>query len=98
MIIPLILAAILQVEAYPIGQTINKDRTLVYWVVEFSGEDCGGNIHRWREQVDVEGEKNSLEVAAIGNNQLVAKLETDPQARGFVGAICEYSNTSELFF
>ena len=43
----------LSLEAYAVGRTVNTERTVEYWIVEFSGEDCRGNIHRWREELDI---------------------------------------------
>lgn len=93
----LALAISLQVEAYPVGRTVNTENTIVYWVVEFSGTDCQGNIHRRREEVNTYGEADRLGVITIANKQLLKKLrEGEETVVGFLKALeatCERLNT-----
>ena len=81
---------LLSIEAYPAGRTVNTVRVVEYWIVEFSGEDCGGNVHRWREEVDVvvDREIDSLEIKIRGNEQFVKKVEGGNEyATGFLRAL-----------
>lgn len=86
----------LEVDAYPIGRTVNTERTITYWVVEFSGKDCAGNVHRRREEVDIIGSATEEEVISIGNQMLLDRvIAGDKLILGFLEAIeCDSSNIS----
>ena len=81
--IGIVLSALLHVEVWPVARTEN--RVIVYWVVEFSGLDCDGNIHRIREEVNTYGDATELGVATIAKEQLLKR----PELGSFLEAICE---------
>lgn len=62
--------------------------TVARWVVEYSGEDSFGSIHRWREVVQVGAGVGELSVIQKANEIFVQRLMSDDtQAHGFMRAI-----------
>ncbi len=86
----------LTTEAYPVGQTINDNYSLLYWVVEYSGKDAEGNWHRWREEITAEAGSDRLYIIQLANDSLLEKIRNkDEQANGFLKAIHGGQHASE---
>lgn len=82
----LFLLATIQVDAYPIARTVNSEGEITYWVVEFSGYDCYGNLHSMREEVDVRGDGDKLTAIPMGIDQFMRRVE-DEHVKGFLKAL-----------
>ena len=86
--ISFMLAVALHINAFPEAQTVNTEGTITYWVVEFAGQDCLGNIHRMREDVVMREEATEFDVIPIGTKQFMDKVtDRDAYVMGFLSAM-----------